>query len=330
MIIIPKGNPVVQNLNSYYLDINKMIEHYQGEIGSGCIHFISASYEGLFFFDKDDLLNGIFKDINGEITGMGALDRIIQTSANQNFNISIFKIDTEYIYFWANIPNAKKIHSNLSTEFTDLEKLIKKLSNEQLTGFIDISINRGNEGGYIFFSNGEIIGNFFSGSDKNLDKSKTDLDLLYQETADKGGVFNVSAIQLKPVKSKVAANKDTVSSTPLPPFSFSIIEDLLTIIESTIAAQKKLRVDFNSALKKKFLEKISKYEFLDPFSAELKYLNGKIVYEGKSDRKEVITGVIECSMELVKELNLSAVMAPNLQSWSQKYSVEIKALNISF
>ena len=43
MIIVPKEEPAVENLNSYYLDIRKLIEHYQGEIGSACIHFEAPS-----------------------------------------------------------------------------------------------------------------------------------------------------------------------------------------------------------------------------------------------------------------------------------------------
>ena len=75
---------------------------------------------------------------------------------------------------------------------------------------------------------------------------------------------------------------------------FGILEELLVIFEKIIASQKKLRIDYNSMLKKKFLEKVTKYEFLDPFSADFKYVNRKIHYVGKSNTKEVILGVVEC------------------------------------
>jgi hypothetical protein len=326
MIIIPKGKPIVENLNSFYLDINKMIEHYQGELGAGCVYFASSSDEGLIFFDKDDLLNGVIKNSNSETTGPAAIERIIQTSAYQNFNINIFKIESELVYFWANIPNAKTIHSNLSTEFTDLEKLIKKMSSEKLTGFIDISINKGNEGGFIFFSNGEIIGEFFSGTNGKNNTTNSNLELLFQETKSKGGVFNVSAIPLKPKKNSIST-KEPAGSKPL--LSVTIIEELLIILENIVASQKKSRIDYHSALKKKFLEKVDKYEFLDPFSAEFKYIDKRIVYEGKSDIGNVIIGVIECVVELAKDLNLSAILATQLSPWSEKYAKEIKALNIA-
>ena len=62
MIIIPEKKPVVQNLNSYYLDIKRLIEHYQGELGSGGIYFKSSFAEGAIFFDEDTILNGTFQN----------------------------------------------------------------------------------------------------------------------------------------------------------------------------------------------------------------------------------------------------------------------------
>jgi hypothetical protein len=325
MIIAPKGKPVVENLNSFYLDINKMIEHFQGELGAGCVHFSSSSDEGLIFFDKDDLLNGVLKNSNGETVGDAAIKQVIKASALQNFRVDIYKIESDKVYFWANIPYAKKIHSNLSTQFTDLERLVKNMSSEKLTGFIDISINNEKEGGFIFFSNGELVGDFYSGADRDPNTLKNNLELLFQQTNSKGAVFNVSGIPVKPARNEM---KEKESDPITPPNRFGILEELLEVFENIITSQKKLRTDYNSLLKKKFLEKVSKYEFLDPFSAEFKYVNKKINYTGKSDTKEVILGVVECVRELASDLNLSPILISQLKSWSEKYDKDIKLINI--
>ena len=59
MIVIPKENPIIGNLNSYYVQIERLIEHFQGEVGCGCLYFKSLSSEGILFFDKDEILNEI-------------------------------------------------------------------------------------------------------------------------------------------------------------------------------------------------------------------------------------------------------------------------------
>ena len=53
MVVIPKQQPVLENLNIFYLDVRKLLEHFQGEIGSGGIHFKSHAAEGVIFFDQD-------------------------------------------------------------------------------------------------------------------------------------------------------------------------------------------------------------------------------------------------------------------------------------
>ena len=62
MIIVPKENPVIKDLNTYYLDIKKLIEHYQGLIGAGGAFFKSVNAEGVVIFDQEEMLNGFFND----------------------------------------------------------------------------------------------------------------------------------------------------------------------------------------------------------------------------------------------------------------------------
>ena len=56
MIVLPKERPILKNLNTYYLDLRKLFEHYQGEIGSGGVFFKASAAEGVIFFDKDESL----------------------------------------------------------------------------------------------------------------------------------------------------------------------------------------------------------------------------------------------------------------------------------
>jgi hypothetical protein len=44
MVVIPRQQPVLENLNIYYLNVRKLLEHFQGEIGSGGVFFKSAVF----------------------------------------------------------------------------------------------------------------------------------------------------------------------------------------------------------------------------------------------------------------------------------------------
>ena len=200
MVIIPREKPVLENMNIYYLNVQKLLEHYQGEIGSGGVYFKSHAAEGAIFFDKDDLLSGHFIDKKNEISGVQAIKSLLNAGDKHNFNVTIYKIAEDEVYFWASIPTAEKIYKDLSTEFTDLEGLVKKMSSEKLTGYIDASIGQGKEAGLIFIINGNIIGGSYSWSNGKPTPNKENQQLIIRKTKEKGGTFNVCRIRISKLK----------------------------------------------------------------------------------------------------------------------------------
>jgi hypothetical protein len=201
MIIIPREEPVVQNLNSYFLKIESMVEHYQGEIGTGGIYFKSSVAEAVIFFDEDNLLNSHYQDKKERLAGTAALTKIIATSSINNFSVSVYQIKPERVYFWANLADAEPLYGNLDSEFTDLAALIQKLEGEKLTGYIDVKLNQDAGGGLVFFFNGEVIGGSSAKGEGHLDRSAAYRDDMIARSRKVGGIFNVNRIQLNNISS---------------------------------------------------------------------------------------------------------------------------------
>jgi hypothetical protein len=327
VIIVPKEKPAVENLNSYYLDIIKLIEHYQGEIGSACVHFQAPSAEGVIFFDKDDLLNGFFRDSEGESEGKAVIDRLVEAAAGHNFAISIYEIDPEKIYFWANMPAAEKIYKDLSAEFTDLEGLIKKMGSEKLTGFIDVSIGDGKEGGLIFFDNGEIIGGSSSWKKGEMNHSKESKEILVQRTKELGGIFNVSRISLKKKGLELESEDIEQEGTSN---VLTMLESLLSVFERFITSNREIKSNFNTLLKKKFMEKADDFGFLDPFAAEFQYADQKITFTGDAGDEELVKGLTDCVKEIAEGLGLLSRLKDELRPWSDKYEKDLEKFHVIF
>jgi len=326
MIIIPREKPVIENLNSYYLDIRKLFEHYQGELGSGGIHFKSTSEEGIIFFDKDELLSGVFQGKEGEIRGKEAVDGLIEETAEHNFAISVYSIELSKVYFWSNIPAAEEIYRDLSTEFTDLNKLVKKMGTEKLTGYIEVSINDVEDSGLIFYIDGEIIGGSYSWGKGEVNVSKESQDLLIRKTKELGGVFNVSRIFLTDAKAASGSPESREISTRV----ISLLEELLGIFKRIVTFDRNIKTNFSTMLKKKLMEKAEKYSFLDPFVAEFEYSGDKITFTGDAKDKELANGIIEVVKELADELGLPEQLMEEIKPWSQKYSKEIAEFDLGF
>ena len=328
MIILPKEQPAIQGLNTYYLDVRKLLEHYQGELGSGGVYFRSPSEEGVIFFDKDEFLNAIYESRGEEsIKGEEAIDKLLTSLEESNFVLDVYAIDPQKIYFWSNIPSAEPVFRDLSTEFTDLLGLIKKMMSEKLTGYIEVSIQDGEEGGLILFINGQVIGGSYSWGQGQLNGSEEARNLLIQKTKESGGTFNVSKISPE----KVTAAPEPVSNEPAGASEKVIpaLQEFLEVFERIIRAGKFAKGDFSTLLKKKFVDKADTYLFLDPFAGEFSYDSGKIQYSGNAAPEELVRGVMESVKELAQELGAWPRFSEEIRPWSEKYASLLSRCGVS-
>jgi hypothetical protein len=333
MFVTPKENPIFASLNSYYVNIERLIEHFQGEVGCGALSFKSSSSEGILFFDKDEILNGIFFQKNDELTGPEAVDFLIQASESTNFSLNVYLLRAEDIYFWSTMPNAQRLYQDLTTEFTDLEGLIKKMKSEGLTGFIEVVIGDAKGEGLIFFNNGQISGGSYSWGSGDSRRGEEDQEKLVQLTKDNGGAFHVSRIPMDEKNLAIETDEDLHPEEVFEKPSTRIItamEEMMAIFERTLSAKKSIPSDFATVLNRKFVEKADRYPFLDPFAAEFKYANEKIKLEGDTTDEELTQGVVESIKELAAELDALTQFKSNLVTWMKKYSEEVKLFGITF
>jgi len=158
-----------------------------------------------------------------------------------------------------------------------------------------------------------------NGSDKNR-------ELIITKTKDSGGLFTVSRIS--PEKDPKPGTPKDNGKRPVQDI-IPLLEDLLTIVERSILANRKIRVDFNTLLKRKFMEKADKYSFLDPFAAEFQYVDAEVTYLGKAGSKELTEGITEVVGELAQELGIKKRLNQELMAWSRKYGKELSEFRIS-
>ena len=327
MIMIPRERPVLENLNSHYVDLSRLAEHCQGEFGSGCIHLKSPKTEGVIFFDNDAILNSVFQSKDEQLEGQTALDRLIEAMNEHNFTIHVYEIEQRKIYFWANIPTAREIYKDLRTEFADLEGLIREMNSERLTGFIDVSISDGKETGLIFFDSGQIVGGSYSWEKGELNNSKDSQELLIRKVKQSGGIFRVSKISFP----KGEDGRESEENAMKPSRSIiTMLEELMGISERVVRSNKKIKQDFGTLLKKKFVEKAEKYPFLDPFAAEFSYSDRRITFVGNTSDERLAKGVTESVKELASELRMLSQLRGELVFWLQKHQGELGRWGISF
>jgi hypothetical protein len=306
--------------------VRKLLEHFQGEIGSGGVHFKSHAAEGVIFFDQNELVNGFFQDRDIKMSGSEAIERLLEAGDNYNFTVNIYEIGAEEVYYWAGIPTAEKIYRDLSTEFTDLEGLIKKMSSEKLTGYIDVSIGDGKENGLIFLINGRIVGGSYSWGNGSPSPSMKNRNLLIRKTKESGGSFNVCRIAL----TNQEKNKASDFEQPKRQRVIEMLEELLALFEKVVDPKMKKRMDFQKLLKQKLVQHADRFAFLDPFAGEFEYRDQRITFSGKADEAHLVDGIFTVVKEMALELGLLSTLIDNLDSWSLKYAEDLALFDIRF
>ena len=326
MVVIPSEQPVLENLNAYYLDIRKLLEHFQGEIGSGGIHFKSHAAEGVLFFDQDQLLSGVLQEKNNTLSGNEAIERLLEAGKAYNFSVTVYHIDSEEVYYWAGIQTAEKIYKDLSTEFTDLQGLIKKMGSEKLTGYIDIHIGGGEQSGLLFLINGKIRGASCSWSNGMPDPSSDHQKLLVEKTKELGGTFNVSRIALN---SLPADSIPTDEGQFLSETAIVMMEALLAIFETMVDENTKKKTDFQKLLKQNLVEYADRFAFLDPFAGEFEYARKSITYSGRASDRELVQGVCAVVKKMAYDLGLYSALLQELELWSEEYADELNYYDVN-
>lgn len=325
MIAIPQDDPVLKHLNSYYLDLQRLIEHCQGELGAGGIHFKSVSSEGVIFFDQDEIVNAVLEEKEISLEGGRAAWALVESSANRNYSVSVYQLDETEVYFWASIASRDMVHEETFDAKGGFAELLKNLMEKRFTGYAHL--NDGGKATQIFFNNGKWIGSAYldHGGERIVSsalhaKEQKELEASLGKGPIK--VFALSPTGLLPRHVSVETGADSRLLQSL--------AALLDLFEMAYQTDGGSNLGFSVLLRKKFIQKSDRFPFLDPFAGELTYTAGKVSLNVPHRSAEVAQGVVDSVLELGKELGILGAARPRMNEWLSKYEDEYGALGIRF
>jgi hypothetical protein len=107
-----------------------------------------------------------------------------------------------------------------------------------------------------------------------------------------------------------------------------MLEEFLGIIETLYNSRKDKEADFNSLIRKKFVENAERFTFLDPFAGEFDFNDRKIRFSGDADDAELANGIIVSTRELAEDIGMQEEMRKYLASWRRKYEEKLDHLGI--
>ena len=324
-MLLPREKPFLTGLNSYYLDIEKFVQHLQGEIGTGCIYCTAVNQELLVYFDEYEIVRGVTQQKGEHALFSGNINNVLESLQDKSFQVIIYYLDPDSIFFWGQLPSFKRSKDTLSSNRVSLPDLIFRLSQKEFSGFIDVDVRGENDCAVLFFHEGQRRGGSYSWGTGGLSPADADYNTLLGMLQKNEGTFSLGYFTTDPstsASSVASANEQQETASPDSGEQGKVVEDLLhkepdqTVLETNQAINEllaifikivgpKIKTDPLVELKLKFIDFVSIYPQLDPHGnlCEIQQ-DGTVLFHDAISVKEAAEGIVDCLWMVIEDRKL--------------------------
>ncbi|HOP48095.1 MAG TPA: hypothetical protein PK874_10575 [Desulfobacteraceae bacterium] len=200
-MFLPKGRSIWKNLNSFFIDIDRLLLFLKREEFIGYINFVATGSQSTIFLQEGDAVAGI-KEIKEEKKfGPEAVKEILgQARRENNERINVVELPMKKVAMMALAFGfgCHNLYKDLSTDFSSLKKVMLKLEKDRFTGFIDIHFQRDKKEAILFLEEGRTKAVFTDEIQVGLnEETEIDLRLLTSKTIEEvertGALFDIFA-----------------------------------------------------------------------------------------------------------------------------------------
>ena len=309
-MLLPREKPFLSGLNSYYLDIEKFVQHLQGEIGSGCLHGQGADQELMIYFDESEIVRSLTQN-NGEHAMVSErLDHVLAVLAQRNFQITVYFLDADSIFFWGQLPAFRRAKERLPSSKVSLPDLVFRLHKKNFSGFIEVDVKGRNGCAVLFFHQGERGGGSYCWGTGGLSITDDDYNTLVAMLQKSGGSYGLGYFIDEPLEEVAeAAPAAADEDAPATPEARRLTEldKAVTTFVRTFAKVGAAKHDLEPLLelKLKFIDFVSIYPALDPYNkACLLNEDGSVAFADDQAAKEGAEGIVDCAWMVIEEQKL--------------------------
>jgi hypothetical protein len=329
---VPKGKPVHENLSTSYVKVGALLADLQVREFTGYVHVGLRGYDAYAFIDEGDMIGALEQTEAATRTGSEAVDGLLVRSEQRDGTVSIYEHPRVTIQAIAGILDGTPVYQNLSSDFTSLDKLIRKLASERDSAwYLEFVATEGLGVGVIYVRDGQPDG-VYSPLDSPTQHGEDALRTMLEVSEAFGATFDVYRAPVEPDEEApapprseeppkltiVPAETPAAPAAPVAPpeptpagpdpeaeveavafdeaDSFAplvpLMSDVIAEVERVVAAREGAGA-FAIELRSGLLEVADRYPFLDPFAAEFEYHAGEIVFVGNVAPEEFAAGIGE-------------------------------------
>jgi hypothetical protein len=329
-MLIPKEKPYLAGLNSYYLQIDKFVEHLQGEIGSGCLYCEAADLELLVYFDEQEIVCAITQN-NGERAQISVnLEPVMQSLTKKSFQVTIYYLDPNSIFFWGQMPPFKRAKAKLKSTDITLPDIVYRLRQKKFSGFIDVDLQGHDDGAILFFHQGDRKGGSYSWGKGGLSPSDDDYNRLLGLLQTNIATYDIGHFKVKSAPAAESVQQKLPDEEKKPQYFSNLDTALEEFLEIFIqVTHKKLKVPPLVQLKQQFLDLMDEYPVLDPFNNYYELRDdGTVEFAANAPREKIAEAIVNCVWKAVEDLKLGKKFKVAIGKWAYRTALEERGIKV--
>ncbi|WP_058867035.1 hypothetical protein [Chloracidobacterium thermophilum] len=227
-MIVPRGKPVHENLSTSYVNVAALLADLQVNEFTGYVSVEFWGYSGYVFLSRGQIVNAYEATETSVQRERQALDNLLSRAQARNGKVGFFQHPEEVIQAITGIIDGEPVHRDLSSDFTNLEKLVEKLIKSGTAWYVEVLFEQEQGGGiiYVFDERAEAVVSVAptAGGEYATALGKDGLALIYDRVA-RGATFNVyrgtgtPAASMATIKPPVAPPRPETPPLGPPPVS---------------------------------------------------------------------------------------------------------------
>jgi hypothetical protein len=327
-MLIPKDQPYLLRLNSYYLHFEKFIEHLQGDIGSGCLYCQAADREILVYFDEQEVIRGIIQQSGQDAQDSQELDSILQLLSTENFQVTVYHLNAASIFYWSEIPPFRRNRTKIDTTKFTLSDLAIRLQEISFSGFIDIDMGADNPAAILFFHKGKRLGGSYSWAKGGLSSSDEDYNrLLFVVDTAEAATFSMGNFLSKAETTPEEETDNNLDDSQYFSDLETAVKEFLAIYLTVV--KRKIKTNPIVTLKQEFLEHLDEFPSLDLFKPMFQLSDtGVIEFTDDARRKEIAKGIVTCTWNVIEANKLTKKFRNAIHKWDYRIALEERGIEV--
>lgn len=162
MILLPRGNPVKENINPGKVNLADALDKLRQGKFTGYLRFDFSDGTGIMIYQEGRLISALYETERENLIAYDAIAVTFRQALAGSGILNIYRLSTELAYSIHTLLHGEMLHRGQDLQLIDIKSLLVRMREEQRSGCLRIYSR--DHIALIFYRNGKPLGFFHDGS----------------------------------------------------------------------------------------------------------------------------------------------------------------------